>query len=149
MDNVAEHPSQGWSPATPVTEESVGQLVRAFYDRVRHDPDLGPVFNDAVHEWPEHLQTLTDFWCSVMLGARRYRGRPVPAHFKHRARITPELFLRWLALWRQTAREMFQPADAQLFVDKAELIARSLQYALFQTMPAPPARPDVKSGRTE
>ena len=140
MDNV----TQGWSPATTVNDVSIGQLVEAFYARVRLDPDLGPVFNDAVHDWPEHLQTLTDFWSSVMLGARRYQGRPVPAHFRHRERITPELFLRWLALWRQTAREMFAPEDAQLFVDKAELIARSLQYALFQRIPTPPTREVVK-----
>lgn len=140
-DKSSEPGSQGWSPAMPVGEDSIRMLVEAFYERVRQDPELGPVFGGAVHDWPAHLQTLTDFWSSVMLGARSYHGRPVPAHARHRDSITPELFLRWLALWRQTAQQLFAPDDAQLFVDKSELIARSLQYALFQQMPTPPRRP--------
>lgn len=130
-----------WTPAGPVTTESIRRLVDAFYERVRDDPELGPVFNDAVHDWPEHLETLTNFWSSVILGERRYHGRPVPAHIRHRDRITPELFLRWLALWGVTARELLAPDDAALFVDKAELIGRSLQYALFQRLPTPFGRP--------
>lgn len=130
-----------WSPPMPVTEASIGQLVSAFYQRVREDPELGPVFTGAVHDWPAHLQTLTDFWSSVILKTRSYDGRPVPAHFRHRDVITPELFARWLALWRLTAVELFAPEDAQLFVDKAELIARSLQYALFQQIPSRSVRP--------
>src|SRR3546814_16578731 len=56
------------------------------------------IFNDAVHDWSEHLEKLTAFWSSVMLGSGRYKGQPVPAHMKHKHRITPELFERWLNL---------------------------------------------------
>ena len=41
-------------------------LVALFYDRVRADPALGPIFEDAIHDWPAHLETLTAFWSSVM-----------------------------------------------------------------------------------
>ena len=50
-----------------ISEEALGQLVQRFYARVRQDPLIGPVFNDAISDWPEHLQKLQAFWSSVML----------------------------------------------------------------------------------
>jgi hemoglobin len=106
---------------------------------VRADPELGPVFNDAVHDWPEHLDKLAAFWSSVMLTTGRYKGRPLPAHMKHKPRITPQLFERWLALWRETSDAMMPAAAAQALQDKAARIAESLQLGLFFTLD-PPAR---------
>ena len=89
-----------------IDEAGLERLVHAFYARVREDAELGPIFNDAIADWPEHLARLTAFWSSVMLTSGRYKGQPVPAHMKHRSRITPALFDRWLALWGETAREL-------------------------------------------
>ncbi|MFT8815292.1 group III truncated hemoglobin [Acetobacter fabarum] len=114
----------------PLNEDGLATLVDAFYTRVRADPELGPIFEDAVTNWPEHLQTLTAFWSSVMLGSGRYKGQPVPVHMQHRDRMTPELFDRWLALWGETT-STHMPADvAAVLQDKAANIARSLQLAL-------------------
>ena len=38
--------------------EAIARLVDVFYDRVRADPLIGPVFNEAVHDWPEHKRLL-------------------------------------------------------------------------------------------
>ena len=73
-----------------IREEELTPLVEEFYARVRADPALGPIFNDAIDDWPEHLGKLTAFWSSVMLTSGRYKGQPVPAHLKHKARITSE-----------------------------------------------------------
>lgn len=114
----------------PLNEDGLTMLVEAFYTRIRADPDLGPIFEDVVTDWPEHLQTLTAFWSSVMLGTGHYKGQPVPVHMQFRDRITPELFDRWLALWRETT-STHMPADvAATLQDKAANIARSLQFAL-------------------
>ena len=75
-------------------------LVGAFYARVRADAELGPIFNAAIDDWPHHLEKLAAFWSSVMLTSGRYKGQPVPAHMKHKDRITPELFDRWFDLWK-------------------------------------------------
>lgn len=112
-------------------EPGLKVLVEAFYARVRADAELGPVFADAVSDWPAHLETLAAFWSSVMLTSGRYKGRPVPAHFKHRHRISPALFGRWLALWGQTADELMEPAAAQALKLRALRIAHSLQWVLF------------------
>lgn len=123
-----------WSIAVGKLEiDDIGlkSLVDAFYARVRADAALGPIFNDAISDWPEHLEKLTDFWSSVMLTSGRYKGQPVPAHMKHKAQITPELFTRWLALWAQTTDALMIPEAAAALQDRARRIAQSLQLAMF------------------
>ncbi len=132
-------------------EEGLKLLVAAFYARVRVDAQLGPIFNDAIDDWPEHLEKLAAFWSSVMLTSGRYKGQPVPAHMRHRARITPELFDRWLALWARTTDELMAPESAAILQAKAARIAQSLQLALFfrlddQPVPRPTAAADLAPG---
>ena len=116
---------------SPILDEAmIRALVHGFYDRVRADGELGPIFARAITDWDPHLATMCDFWSSVMLTTGRYHGRPMVAHMKHKE-IRPQHFTRWLALFRQTAEELCPPEIAARFVDKAENIARSLQLGLF------------------
>ena len=116
-------------------DEGLEKLVTAFYARVRADAELGPIFNGAIDDWPGHLDKLTEFWSSVMLTSGRYKGQPVPAHVKHKSRITPELFARWLGLWAQTTDELMEPEAALQLRAKAARIAESLKLALFFRLP--------------
>lgn len=121
-----------------IDEAALGRLIPLFYDRVRHDPELGPIFDGAVHDWPAHLATLTDFWSSVMLTTGRYKGNPMRAHLALRDAITPELFDRWLALWAETTDTHMPAAAAAALQAKAGRIAESLKLALFFRLdPAP------------
>ena len=88
-----------------MTEELLSILVDQFYAKVREDEVLGPIFNGAIADWPEHLEKLGAFWSSVMLTSGRYKGSPIASHLKHSGAIRPAMFDRWLQLWRQTARE--------------------------------------------
>jgi hemoglobin len=112
-----------------ITEPAIAALVDRFYAKARRDPVIGPVFNNAVQDWDEHLHKLCDFWSSVMLTTGRYKGNPMAVHMKQR--IEPGFFDRWLALWRETAGEIFAPAPAAQFRAKAERIAESLKLGLF------------------
>jgi hemoglobin len=122
-----------------IDEEALSQLVTRFYVRVREDAELGPIFNEAIGDWPEHLEKLTAFWSSVMLTSGRYKGNPVAAHLLHRDRITPALFQHWLALWQQVTAEMMPPPAAAALQAKAERIAESLNLALFFKLDSPTA----------
>lgn len=124
-------------------EHGLQQLVEAFYARVRKDAVLGPLFNDAVHDWPDHLGRLGAFWSSVMLGTGRYKGQPMPAHIKHRNRIAPEMFDRWLGLWQQTTNEMMSVEVAAELQAKAARIAESINLALFFKPPERPRPPQA------
>jgi len=114
-----------------MNEKQLAVLVNRFYAKVREDEVLGPVFNGAIADWPEHLTKLTDFWSSVMLTTGRYKGQPMVAHMKHKATIDPSMFGRWLDLWRETARETLSKPAAAAIIMKAERIAESLQLGLF------------------
>lgn len=120
----------------PLDDTGLEKLVAAFYTRVRADAELGPIFNDAIDDWPEHLEKLTNFWSSVMLTSGRYKGQPVPAHVKHKNRITPELFDRWLGLWAQTTDELMEPEAALHLQVKAARIAERLKFAVFSRLPS-------------
>ncbi len=109
---------------TGLDEVILRDLVHRFYDRVRADPVLGPVFAPRIADWPRHLERMVDFWSSVALMTGRYHGAPMPAHAG--LPVTWAHFDRWLALFRATAEEICPPAGAALLVDRAGRIARSL-----------------------
>lgn len=114
-----------------IDEAALDRLIPVFYDRICADPELGPIFNDAISDWPEHLHRLVAFWSSVMLTTGRYKGSPMAAHLKHQAHITPAMFDRWLALWSAVTDENMSAAAAAALQAKAARIAESLQLALF------------------
>ena len=111
-----------------IDEASIALLVDRFYDKVRIDPLLGPVFNPVVHDWAEHKRLLTSFWASVILRATSYRGNPMSAHRPHPIRA--EHFERWLALWDETSHEILDAESAARMMEHAERIGRGLQLGL-------------------
>lgn len=126
---------------TTIDEDGIALLVHTFYDRVRVDATLGPIFaaNIAGPDWPAHLARMCRVWSSVMLTTGAYSGNPVAAH-RAVSGIAPELFPHWLALFTATAGELFAPEPAARFAEKAARIAASLQVAVFHR---PLARPDA------
>ena len=116
-----------------LTEEMVAGVVAAFYAKARQDEIIGPVFNRVVaaERWPEHIATITDFWSSMLLGTRRYMGRPMPKHL-----AIPELsdahFQRWLTLFKATAEELCPPEIAALFVDRPERVGTNFRIRIAQ-----------------
>lgn len=122
--------TRGISPIG-VTEEMIHDLVHGFYAKVRADSEIGPIFARVIgDDWDPHLAKMCDFWSGVMLTSGRYKGSPMLAHMRLKM-IRPEHFQRWLALFRETAKELFAPDIANAFVLRAENIARSLQLGMF------------------
>ena len=113
-----------------IDERALAELVNEFYARVRADHLIGPLFNDAISDWDEHLSKLQAFWSSVMLTSGRYKGQPLQAHVKHGSSIHASSFERWLTLWNEVTGELFEPQVALLFQEKAARIAESLQLGI-------------------
>ena len=116
------------NPQSTLDETALARLVDHFYEKVRRDAQIGPIFNAAVHDWNEHKRLLTSFWASVALRAGSYRGNPMGAHRPHPIRA--EHFDRWLALWRETCAEELDETAAATMLEYAERIGRSLKYGL-------------------
>ena len=110
---------------TGIDDAMIRRLVHGFYDRVRADEVLGPVFASHIHDWEPHLARMCAFWSSVALLTGVYSGRPMQAHQK--LPVDAAHFDRWLAIFEATARELCPVAAADLFIDRARRIAESLE----------------------
>lgn len=108
------------------------ELLARFYDRIRNDSELGPVFTDIVEDWDEHLTRLEDFWSSLMLASGRYKGNPLAMHSLHAKMISPAMFDRWLSLWTKTTNEMLSPEIAKIMQIKAGRIATRLKSVMYE-----------------
>ncbi len=109
------------------TEEEVSSMVHAFYARVRRDELLGPIFNAHIHDWDRHLTHLVDFWSSILRRTGRFTGAPMPRHAALPG-LTPALFQRWLALFRETTGALPNRAMGEQAFAMAQRIAQSLWY---------------------
>jgi len=106
-------------------EAMIARLVHGFYEGVRADPVLGPIFAERIDDWGPHLERMVDFWSSVMLMTGRYHGQPMPRHTP--LPIDAAHFDRWLMLFEAAARRLCPPAAAEAFIARARRIAESLE----------------------
>lgn len=113
---------------TGIDEAMVKKLVYFFYDRVREDEMLAPVFNTRISNWDKHLGQMCDFWSSVVLMSGRYHGQPMQKHAP--LPVGGIHFDRWLELFRASAREVCPPVAAEHFIVRAERIAESLELGI-------------------
>ncbi|WP_420145187.1 group III truncated hemoglobin [Sphingobium sp.] len=113
-----------------IEEAAIRPLVEAFYERVRADALLAPIFGAHVHDWDDHHGRLTDFWSSIMRTSGRYKGSPLALHLLHADAMTPDRFERWLALWRETSDALLPAPAAAAVQAKAARIAESFQLAI-------------------
>lgn len=121
------------------TEEEVTTLVYDFYDRVRADATLGPIFNEHIQDWDKHLKRMVQFWSSMLRGTGSYSGTPMPVHIAL-PDLSAELFQQWLALFHQTVETLPNRPFAEKAESFAHRIARSLWYG-YQLYNKPEATP--------
>jgi hemoglobin len=91
----------------------VACLVDVFYDRVRDDALLGPIFDDVAHvDWATHLPRMYDFWESVLFGRATFKGTPLIAHraLARKTSLTGTEFEHWVALFQTTVDDLFKGA---------------------------------------
>ena len=127
-------------PPEICSEEEIRWLVTAFYTAVRADPLLGPVFAAHVKDWDSHLPKMVDFWSSALRKTARYRGTPMPAHAAL-PELNPELFRRWLQLFRATTATQSNMRLRTRGDELAHRIAQSLWYG-YQLHRRPAIGPD-------
>jgi hemoglobin len=109
----------------PLSDHAIRYLVDSFYAKVRADSELGPIFKRAIPgDWGPHLATMHDFWSSIMLTSGRYKGNPIAVHLRVEG-MEPQLFGRWLALFAETCRELFDDDVAGVFRAKAERMLKA------------------------
>ena len=123
-DRIVQHMREH----TGIDEGMIERLVRAFYTRIREDDLLGPIFNSRIHNWEPHLQRMCAFWSSVVLSSGIYHGQPMRMHLP--LPVEARHFDRWIDLFEQTARGLFEEHIAEYFLDRARRIATSLELGI-------------------
>ena len=112
-----------------LTLEDIKLLVNTFYDKVREDTLIGPIFNERIqNRWPEHLAKMYTFWQTVLLGDHTYYGSPFPPHAQ--LPVEGQHFQRWLFLFSQTLNELFTGEKAKEAMWRADKMAEMFQYKI-------------------
>ncbi|MCK5941673.1 MAG: group III truncated hemoglobin [Planctomycetes bacterium] len=109
-------------------DEQIETLVHRFYEQIRDEPLLGPVFAARIadDQWPAHLDKMVRFWSTILRGTDRYTGNPMVVH-RQLAGLTAAHFARWLELFREVADGCLSPELADSIVQRAERMGARLQ----------------------
>lgn len=93
------------------TIEDIQLLVNSFYDAVKKNPLIGPIFTGVIQDrWPEHLEKMYRFWQTVLLDEHTYSGSPFRPHAA--MPLQQEHFSTWLEIWYATIDRFFSGARA-------------------------------------
>ncbi len=114
-----------------ISLDDIKKLVDTFYEKVRIDELIGPVFNERIQDrWPQHLAKMYTFWQTVLLGEHTYFGSPFPPHAN--LPVSHQHFEKWMELFKQTLDELFTGAvaeDAKWRAGKmAEMFESKIEY---------------------
>lgn len=111
------------------TRADIDALMRAFYDEVLRDPEIGFFFTEVAKlDLNHHLPIIGDFWETVLLGTGDYarHGRnPLQVHLglNAQAPLRPEHFKRWLEIFFRTVDRLFEGRRATFTKQRAQGIA--------------------------
>lgn len=109
-----------------LTITDIQLLVDSFYEKVKSDNILGPVFEQVIqNRWPEHLEKMYRFWQTILLDEHTYHGSPFAPHA--RLPIQEEHFERWLKLFLTTIDDNFTGSKALEAKWRAEKMAHMFQ----------------------
>ncbi|MFB9057670.1 group III truncated hemoglobin [Mariniflexile ostreae] len=112
-----------------ISLDDIKKLVDTFYDKVRKDSLLAPIFNKVIQDdWQKHLDKMYTFWQTLLLGEHTYYGSPFPPHAN--LPIAEEHFNRWLDLFFSTIDENFEGEKAAEAKWRASRIAEVFQHKI-------------------
>ena len=115
------------------TRSDCERLVRTFYGRALVDPIIGFLFTDVAKlDLEAHVPRITNFWDTILLGARSYGGGAFRPHVElnFKVRLTRGHFDRWLYLWSMTVDELFEGERAELAKAHANRVAAAFEARL-------------------
>ena len=90
------------------SRQDIETLVNRFYDKVKSDDLLAPVFSHV--DWPKHLPVMVNFWALTLLGEPGYRNNMVQKHLS--LPIQPNHVNQWLTLFNKTVDDNFSGEKA-------------------------------------
>lgn len=118
-----------------INRKDIELLVSTFYEEVKRDQLIGPVFTVAIPiNWDRHLPVMFDFWENVLFYTGSYTGNPMFVH-QHVHKAFPlkvEFFDRWVALFEEVADRFFEGEKASLAKRRASSIATVMKIKILK-----------------
>jgi hemoglobin len=110
--------------------EDIKTFVNGFYQKVRADALLSPVFASKFPDeaWPAHLERMYAFWNAILFAERGFEGNPMQKHL--RLPIGEGHFSQWLALFNETIDANFSGAKAAEAKQRAKAIAQIMNFKI-------------------
>ena len=94
------------------TKADIELFINTFYDKVRKDHLLGPVFTNITPvNWIKFLPKMYRFWESTLLfDFKAYSRKPTDMHLELNSKIPIEQahYNRWLTIWNETIDTLFE-----------------------------------------
>lgn len=109
--------------------DDIKLLVDNFYDRVRQDALLEPIFFAHIADnWEPHLNKMYLFWNAALFGEKGYVGNPFARHAQ--MPLTGTHFEHWLHWFEETVDAHFEGTVAEDAKWRAAMMARNFQNRL-------------------
>lgn len=111
-----------------INKQNVGKMVKMFYAKVIRDDEIGYIFTDILGDdlqnehWEEHIETLTNFWLTMLGYSQEYRGNPFAPHMALDG-LTREKFARWLEIFHKVVSKVFNEEIANMFKERSSMVA--------------------------
>lgn len=114
-DTTMTQPGTTDDSGMPFSLERIERMVGQFYDRVRDDDLLGPVFDSRIEDWDPHLARMVLFWRAILRSERVFtmslRGGP-PALHRSIDELSLSHFERWLSLFSEVVDDIYEAGPA-------------------------------------
>jgi len=127
-----------FSTFTPMTthlnditsRKEIEHLVNAFYDKVKEDELIGPIFHRlGPHFWDYHIPIMCEFWSGILLHEGNYGGGLIWKHIlvDKQTPLEPPHFERWIKLFTETVHANFQGPVADEALKRVDIVEKVMQ----------------------
>lgn len=112
------------------TRNDIEFFLKAFYEKVKSDKNIGIIFTEIVPiNWEHHIPIITDFWETILLDNPVYKKNAMEVHYAIN-RIFPlakKHFDAWLNIFNSTLDEMYSGEKVELAKKRAKGIAMLME----------------------
>lgn len=117
------------------TPDDIKLMVDSFYERVRKDDLIGPIFDEIVKvDWETHLPRMYTFWETVAFQQAGYKGDPIGKHqaVARQVALKAVHFERWLLLFDETVDALFDGRIAEMVKHRAQIMSHAIMFKCAQ-----------------
>lgn len=101
--------------------QDIQLFVNQFYQKVKEDVLIGPIFLEKIEDWEPHLNKMYAFWNAAIFGVPGFKGNPFAKHAP--LGLNPPHFERWITLFNETIDSNFKGEVATDTKNRAQLMA--------------------------